>query len=84
MYCKKRVTYAFENPLFDGFAVFFNKFPFPIGIGSGVKHDELVKIASDQSHALAVANFESLQTLTSELTFVTCNSAYLFVNDILS
>ena len=45
-----------------------------IGIGSGVKQTELDTIASDPAHALSVANFNALNTVTSELTFVACQS----------
>ncbi|WAR18708.1 CO6A3-like protein [Mya arenaria] len=45
-----------------------------IGIGSGVHTTELQRIASDDSHALAVVNFDSLNTIKSELTYVTCQT----------
>ena len=43
-------------------------------IGSGVDHTELLTIASDQKHALAVANFDALRTIKDELTYVACKS----------
>ena len=45
-----------------------------IGIGSGVRLTELNAIASDKAHAIIVANFNALQTVKSELTFVACKS----------
>ena len=45
-----------------------------IGIGTGVRQTELDTIASDSAHALTVANFDSLQTVKSELTFAACQS----------
>lgn len=45
-----------------------------IGIGSGVDHTELETIASDSAHAIAVANFNALDTIKSELTFVACQT----------
>ena len=45
-----------------------------IGIGSGVRQSELNTIASDAAHAITVANFNALQTVKSQLTFVACNS----------
>jgi len=39
-----------------------------------VHEDELERIASDVNHTLAVANFDALQTLNNELTYVACDS----------
>ena len=47
-----------------------------IGIGAGVRQAELDTIASDQAHSITVANFNALQTVKSELTFVACKSKY--------
>jgi hypothetical protein len=47
-----------------------------VGIGNGVDHSELEKIASDSAHAIAVADFNALATIKSELTFVACQSKH--------
>ncbi|KAK3604612.1 hypothetical protein CHS0354_027465, partial [Potamilus streckersoni] len=43
-----------------------------IGIGSGIVHSELETIATDHAHALAIADFNALQQLKSELTYAAC------------
>ena len=45
-----------------------------IGIGSGVRQSELITIASDSAHAISVADFNALNTIKSELTFIACQS----------
>ncbi|KAL3875072.1 hypothetical protein ACJMK2_038010 [Sinanodonta woodiana] len=45
-----------------------------IGIGSGIVHSELETIATDHAHALAIADFNALQQIKSELTYAACQT----------
>ena len=52
-----------------------------IGIGNSVSKTELVNIASDRFHAFEVADFNSLNTINSEITYATCQSKLPFCRD---
>ena len=49
-----------------------------VGIGSGVNHTEMNTIASDPGNVLSVVDFDALQTVTSTLTYVACQSKLLW------
>ena len=48
-----------------------------IGIGSGVKTDELNAMASDPNHVFTTSNFDALQTIRNDVKKAACEGKFL-------